>query len=1153
MREAELYDGTILEFPADTPDEVIARVAKEQTFLKQTSDMIQNPQAPEMTAGRAAGLAGRAAVQSVPGAIAGIPILVNDAVQQAGNWLYQGVDALAGTDLAGRHRQAWGGPFGTAKKWQERGERAADALGLPQPVTPEERVAVAGGQTALEALGGAGLAKAGEKATTGATQRVLADLGDRPIAQGVIGGLAGGGAQIAAENDVNPLIGMGLGLGAGISGAAVPALARQGVRSATEALDRALLRGEGVQRQAAFDRVRGAAASPEAALRDLEEGAGGELVAGSQPTTFQATGDAGLGSLERELQTNNPGAFAERRADQNSARLESLRSVQGAGNADEVVSFLRKQLDDIDRMTAGDEAAARSSAEGAAESLRPSDDAEGLGRSLRGRMQDAEEAARKRESALWNAVDPDGTLTVSPQSAKQIANEIYGKMTEAARLGVSRDERAIVDLIRTYKPVEAFRELLDLRSQIEAAKREELARRGRTASYGRLTQLSKAVQSGIENSAAERIVTDPAANSRFTAFVNDWDQLEAGGRTSGSNRAYGTLRPGAVSGMAGKEATQGRQFGTPAGGSGLQGQTGRGKPLSLTQFIAKNGGLPLDAEAAARDWGNVSVGRYGRLARRDGLSVDGYWRNKLIEAGYLPPDADGYASRDITKELYDLIEQERAGRKTFSAADEGQLGLSGADESGDELAAAAKQIREELQTVGVRPDEISSRAINEAADLLARGDEKDAVTAYERAVMSLEDEGPVRAEYAPREGSASAPAFEWLSEDTEAGKRYRAAADATRENRKTYGKGYAGQILRPGEDKASFRMGDASVTANAFRPGPTGGERIKAIVSAGGRMSDLAEMAALSLRKTALKADGTIDPAKFERWRNAHSSALRELPEDVRARFANASLASKALEQAAAVRKARLDEFNKSVLGKLAKIDTADLPKEIGKILNSSDAVAKMRKLSQAANGNGAAKEGLRRAVGEYIEARFISNKEVGTSGENGIRADAFASFVKDKGAALRLVFGGEELLRMQAIADDIKRAERSLYANKIPGNSNTAQDIGAALDKHAKKTEGMSLLTQVMIGAGGGGTFFGVPGVVTGAAGALGKHFLSSIRAAGLQKVDDLVLEIMLDPQLAKAALAKAPAKPDTGAQALLAHRLMRLAPLSIANSPNN
>jgi hypothetical protein len=187
--------------------------------------------------------------------------------------------------------------------------------------------------------------------------------------------------------------------------------------------------------------------------------------------------------------------------------------------------------------------------------------------------------------------------------------------------------------------------------------------------------------------------------------------------------------------------------------------------------------------------------------------------------------------------------------------------------------------------------------------------------------------------------------------------------------------------------------------------------------------------------------------------------------------------------------------------------------------------------------------------VAEYVQERFISNKEVGASGENGIRADAFQGFIRSKKGPLTLVFGQEHVLRLQAIADDIKRSERSLSAVKTPGQSNTPQDIGTVLDKHAEKAGNKSLFSQILVAAGGGALIGDFTGAAVGAAGAGLKGVLGSMRAAGLKKVDDLVLEMMLDPQLAKTALLKAPLSSE-GARKALSQVLARRSVLATSSS---
>ena len=71
-----------------------------------------------------------------------------------------------------------------------------------------------------------------------------------------------------------------------------------------------------------------AATDPEAAIGALD--AAKEIVPGSKPTTFQASGDLGLGQIERVVQNTPEGqaAFQQRWAEQNNARVNALRNLQ---------------------------------------------------------------------------------------------------------------------------------------------------------------------------------------------------------------------------------------------------------------------------------------------------------------------------------------------------------------------------------------------------------------------------------------------------------------------------------------------------------------------------------------------------------------------------------------------------------------------------------------------------------------------------------------------------------------------------------------------------------------------------------------------------------------------------------------------------------
>ncbi len=102
-------------------------------------------------------------------------------------------------------------------------------------------------------------------------------------------------------------------------------------------------------------------------------------VPGSRPTTFQQTGDMGLGALERRAETLDAVPFQQRRADQNAARVGMLEGIQPQGQPEAVVNTLRQNLADIDRMTSDALEAATANARGQSAALGGAGTPEGYG------------------------------------------------------------------------------------------------------------------------------------------------------------------------------------------------------------------------------------------------------------------------------------------------------------------------------------------------------------------------------------------------------------------------------------------------------------------------------------------------------------------------------------------------------------------------------------------------------------------------------------------------------------------------------------------------------------------------------------------------------------------------------------------------------
>lgn len=324
--EIDIPDGFTLD---DTPEPM---PQKKPLTMRGLMDGTATPQLNENPTGgsRWAGLTQRAAVQAIPSAVMGLPALMVDANSSATNLLRKGYNAVAPS--LGLEQTAYEQPFGTTKAVADLGVNAADAIGLPQPKTPGERMFVNVGTAGLSAFGGANLAARGGSALARAgstgnaaydmTARALTNLGDDTGLQvaGAIGGTMG---TEAGENmRLGPIATMAMGVMGSITpggaanvakraGGATMSLARPFTQEGRE-----IIIGDVLNRKATnptMAQARMATAQP--------------IVPGSQPTIAQVSQDPGLIGLEKGLRNTLDAknmTFAQRDSEQNLARQHYL-------------------------------------------------------------------------------------------------------------------------------------------------------------------------------------------------------------------------------------------------------------------------------------------------------------------------------------------------------------------------------------------------------------------------------------------------------------------------------------------------------------------------------------------------------------------------------------------------------------------------------------------------------------------------------------------------------------------------------------------------------------------------------------------------------------------------------------------------------------
>jgi hypothetical protein len=369
---------------------------------------------------------------------------------------------------------------------------------------------------------------------------------------------------------------------------------------------------------------------------------------------------------------------------------------------------------------------------------------------------------------------------------------------------------------------------------------------------------------------------------------------------------------------------------------------------------------------------------------------------------------------------------------------------------------------------------------------------------------------------------------------------YRAAANATRERARTFNAGSVGQALRQGRAGLPYSLSDSQVAGKFFNGGSHAAEDVQSFLKAVGdrprAVETLQDYAAADLLRSASRADGTLEPAKLSRWMDRHADALRAFPE-LAAKFRDASSAESAVADAMAARKAALDAFDK---GAAAKFIGSDPVVAVDSVLRSKDPAGAMRELVSRIGTNPDSKAGLQRAIIESIERKAVGNELAGQTETTFIKSDTFQNLIRKNDAALSEAFSPEQMDSLRAIAADLQRANLSKTGGKLPGGSNTAQDVLAAGRSAKAAGEGHSSNLLSYFIAETVEHLTGHP--LLGVAAFIGKPLVAAFRNAGLGKVDDLVTQAMLDPELARALLAKMTEKNAPMRTAALSAQLKRL-----------
>jgi hypothetical protein len=200
---------------------------------------------------------------------------------------------------------------------------------------------------------------------------------------------------------------------------------------------------------------------------------------------------------------------------------------------------------------------------------------------------------------------------------------------------------------------------------------------------------------------------------------------------------------------------------------------------------------------------------------------------------------------------------------------------------------------------------------------------------------------------------------------------------------------------------------------------------------------------------------------------------------------------------------------------------------------------------------NPEAQAGIKRAVVDYIKQNLADERSDFNQGTTTVlKSRQLQNFINKSMPALRQIFSPEEIKSIRNVALDLAQSEQSVSGTKLPGQSNTAQDESA---KSAHGGHSSSMLSK-MIGAeligelahGAAEVFLPGSGMAAHAIGsgtAISSVLLTEMRNAGIKKVDDLVTQAMLHPDLARVLMQKVTNKAAPSFMPRIASRLRALA----------
>lgn len=323
------------------------------------------------------------------------------------------------------------------------------------------------------------------------------------------------------------------------------------------------------------------------------------IVPGSPATVGDATGNLGLIGLSRAVATKNSDAYAGIVAKQNEARQASLATLGTNASPDQAADHIRSTVANLDAQTqAGVDAAiakgkaltdaadkaSQAAIDSAAEKARAATDAVGgttsadiHGATIRDAVSESLKASDARESGLWQAIDPDKTLTGNVSATRLAAKSIQSNMSPYD-VPMNADEQRIFGQAASLPDVAKLSDIVALRKSINDAASTERAANGSTASYARLSALRSSLSDNLANTIGDAVVK-PQNASKYQAWL-DGSRPTAEAATGTGSGVRGASEPTASGSNPATAPSSGTAL-SPGNGSGnAQGATGLSGEIS---------------------------------------------------------------------------------------------------------------------------------------------------------------------------------------------------------------------------------------------------------------------------------------------------------------------------------------------------------------------------------------------------------------------------------------------------------------------------------------------------------------------------------------------------------------------------------------------